>query len=77
MDSKSVLRIEPKGSGFLVIKDGGSAEFVYARATKAEVKAIIDETYPDEVDEPAVERLLPPHIQALQDHAQASDEAVS
>ena len=73
MDSKSVIKIDPKNSGYLVIKGGGSAEFVYACSTLDDVHRLIDETY----GEPSAERLLPPHIQALQDRAQASDEAVS
>lgn len=72
MDSKSVLRIEPKHSGFLVFKGGGSAELAYACTTLDDVKALIDETY----DKPTGERMLPelsPEQQALIARAENDD----
>lgn len=71
MDSKSVLRIEPMHSGFVVFKDGGTAAFAYACTGLADVHRLIDETYiePQQTEN----RLLPPHTEALIQRTQDDD----
>lgn len=69
---RTVLKIDPKNSGFLVIKDGGSAEFVYACTDIDDVIALVKETYGTE-PLPHEQRMLPPAIQAQIERAELED----
>ena len=84
---RTVLNIDPMNVGFLITKDGGSAKFTYAAKTLAQMLDTVAEVYGHRILSLEVEPVAHdatrkfPEIdaatQALIDHTQASDEAVS